>query len=235
MTWLVTCTDRLPPTFRGIDDRVGDRVCRRALDQISDGTGLEHLQHGRAIVMSRQRDHLRPRRAQLDPGGRGRTATRHPDVDERNVGLLLRGELDRIARAPHRADADASCVGLDEHRQHPAQRRVVIGDQDTDPFVAHGTTDPSWLVGGVAETLVAAIGRCAPAVRHETDITRSCQATDVGSVLSTDRVRSSSGFRRSAARRSHREVRALTRSACFLRILVCRGLSGWAVLSTNVR
>ena len=103
---------------------------RGALDEVAHGSRRQHLDHGRLVVVGREGEHSRFRPQLLhSPGGRG-SAAGHPDVDEDDVGLRGRGELDRLLGARGGADDLDPALARDEVAQGQPQRLFVLGDQD---------------------------------------------------------------------------------------------------------
>jgi primosomal protein N' len=95
-------------------DRVQDLLGRRALDEVADDAGAQHVEHGPAVLVRREGDDLRLRRDLADLAGRARTASgRHLDVDERDLGMLDLGEADGLVGVAGRPDDLHPGIGCD--------------------------------------------------------------------------------------------------------------------------
>jgi hypothetical protein len=118
-------------------DRVDDVVACRALDEIADGAGAEHLEHRRAVLERRQRDHPRPWGVPDDLPCRPRAASRrHAHVDERDVGLFPLGERHRFVRVGRRADEGERGLLREQRGERFAKRGLVVGEEDAHMRIA---------------------------------------------------------------------------------------------------
>ena len=129
--------DQLGGQARSSVDHLGDRtqevLARRALHEVADGAGAEHLEHRGAVLERGQRDHAGVGRDADDLARRARAAAgRHAHVDDRDVRSAGVGELDRLVRVAGLADQDQALLVRQQVGERTAQGRLVVGDQDTD-------------------------------------------------------------------------------------------------------
>ncbi len=107
----ITSADRLAPPGHDLLDRTDDLLARRALHQVADGAGAQHLEHGRAVLERGERDHPRVGRSARDLSRRSWSAARrHRDVDQRHVGsgIARRSRSPRRRRRPCRSSTTSS-------------------------------------------------------------------------------------------------------------------------------
>ena len=112
-------------------DRLEDLLGRAALDEIADDSGLEHVEHRVAVGRAGKSEHLRIDGAALELArDLESTAVRHAYVDDRDVGLRIARELDRLVGITRGPDEHECRRGVDQRRQRSAQVIVVFRDQD---------------------------------------------------------------------------------------------------------
>jgi PAS domain S-box-containing protein len=128
-------------------DRINElrHVPDALFEQVADARGrlpdeLEHV--GRLEVLGQdQYRRGRMRAPDLDRGDEAivRVSGRHADVDDRDVGRVGADLQQQIVRAAGAADDLVSRI-LQERGDALAQQRVVVGDNDVQRLVVHGTS-----------------------------------------------------------------------------------------------
>ena len=132
---------------------------RGAFDHVAHRTGRQHLDHGCLIVVGREGESPRRRRAILGCANDLGSTAGHAHVDEGDVRLRGRGELDRLGRAPSRADDLHPLLSGDEVAQSEAERLFVLRYQDSQYrsfSVVHRRGGPSRRLSGLASVVFVA-------------------------------------------------------------------------------
>ena len=130
---------------------------RGAFDDVAHRPGRQHLDHGRLVVVGGKGKSPRRRRAILDSANDLGSTAGHAHVDEGDVRLRGRGELDRLVRAPCRADDLHAVLTGDEVAQGQAQRLLVVRDEDAQHRSFSGCSPQGVLLAGGGLCLVALV------------------------------------------------------------------------------
>jgi hypothetical protein len=83
------------------------------------------------------------RRAQLDPARGTRATAGHAHIDERDVGLCLGGDEDRLRGIRDRAGELECRLRANDARERLANALVVLGDEHADAGAGLHTSDAS--------------------------------------------------------------------------------------------
>jgi hypothetical protein len=113
-------------------DRREDAADGAAFDEIAHDAGLQHLEHRRSVVRSRERKHLRRRRAAPDLACCVRaTAARHAHVHDCDVRPQRRRRRNRRIGVTNRAEQRQAGLSFDQGCKRGSDRGLVLGDQNT--------------------------------------------------------------------------------------------------------
>jgi hypothetical protein len=136
------------PSLGDLLDPLDELVGGRALDQVADGAGPEHLQDVGSVLVRGQSDHPCAGRHARDASSRVRPAPfGHADVHERDVRQVRSGDPDRLLRVGGRADQLDPLLVAEELREGHAESGLVVRQEDADR-VAVATQMQDGSVGG---------------------------------------------------------------------------------------
>jgi hypothetical protein len=106
------------------------------------GLVLSHVAHGASSNHRRDRSRIRARRQGDDPGlgrtptdlssGSAPAATGHPNVQQRDVGFMELGEVDRLGRVARGSHDVYVSIRRDELAHRLEDRRLVVREHQSD-------------------------------------------------------------------------------------------------------